>query len=472
MSKDLRTITASRVDPEAAKVVRRLVRYGYEAFLVGGCVRDLLLGETPKDFDVSTNATPTEIKKVFRNCRIIGRRFRLAHIYFGRKIIETSTFRAAPSEIEERDGDGQIIWRDNVFGSAEEDAHRRDFTINGLFFDLINGEVIDNVGGLDDLKAGSVRSIGDPLVRFQEDPVRILRAIKFAARLDLTIEPVTWQAMIVHRGQVALCSTARVLEEVYRLVGSGSTCPAFELLHKAGVLPILFPELSAVLDSSEMKQSVEPLLAISPGRRKSEAERPASPVGKADRRAGDNADSASQNELGRQEQGVVALLELLELDDEENRLAAAASVWAHLAALDASVKQKKETPSHALLLGALVAPLLERVLGADNRLGWIVERVDAAVDALSNRLQVSRKDKERLKQILVAQRRLVYSRPRAQLASRDYFNDAFDLLVLRQAVAENPEHVEIIARWQELSGGRSKRPKPRRRSGRKLPRKS
>src|SRR6201985_1809321 len=191
----------------AHQVIAKLREAGHQAYLVGGCVRDLLLGRKPKDFDVATSATPPEIKALFRNCRIIGRRFRLAHIFFGQKIIETSTFRANPREVEVDDegvldaetghGDNELyIRRDNVFGSAEEDARRRDFTINGLFYDLDHDKVIDYVEGLPDLERRTVRTIGDPDIRFREDPVRILRALQFAARLHFEIEPATYAAIL------------------------------------------------------------------------------------------------------------------------------------------------------------------------------------------------------------------------------------------------------------------------------------
>jgi poly(A) polymerase len=203
-------IARESIDPDAEKILRRLLRYNHKAYLVGGCVRDLLLGRTPKDFDIATSATPNEIKDLFRNCRIIGRRFRLAHIFFGSKIIETSTFRMNPREgtpIEEVEE--LLIRRDNVFGTAEEDARRRDFTMNGLFYDIEAGEVIDYVGGLADIEARLVRTIGDPEIRFREDPVRILRAIKFAARLDFQIEPATYAALLRHRGEIHQCAPPR-----------------------------------------------------------------------------------------------------------------------------------------------------------------------------------------------------------------------------------------------------------------------
>src|SRR3954470_8821319 len=262
-------IPHDQIDPEALKVVRRLARSGYDAYLVGGCVRDLLLGRKPKDFDVATSATPTEIKAVFRNCRIIGRRFRLAHIFFGSKIIETSTFRANPREMEPlpdlENGelfDGAeakpveseaelLIRRDNVFGSAEEDARRRDFTINGLFYDLDTGQVIDYVNGMVDLEARLVRTIGDPDVRLREDPIRILRAVKFAARCGLTIEPETYRRMLNHAAEIQKCAQARVSEEFYRLLRAGAAKRSVELLREMGLLKLLMPSLAAALDATE-----------------------------------------------------------------------------------------------------------------------------------------------------------------------------------------------------------------------------
>src|SRR5690606_9397235 len=174
-----------RVDTAAAKVVKRLTRNGFEAYLVGGCVRDLLIGRRPKDFDVATSARPDDVRRLFRNSRIIGRRFRLVHVLFsGGKVIETATFRRAPEQSGGRDGDDLLIRNDNVFGDAHEDAQRRDFTINGLFYDIDRQEVIDWVGGMPDIERRSVHTIGDPVVSFLEDPVRILRAVKFSARLD------------------------------------------------------------------------------------------------------------------------------------------------------------------------------------------------------------------------------------------------------------------------------------------------
>src|SRR5882757_718517 len=200
-------IPDDRLDPDAVKVVRRLRRAGFTGYLVGGCVRDLLLGMRPKDFDVATSAHPNQVKETFRNSRLIGRRFRLAHVYFrGGKIIEVSTFRANPlDELTDLPQD-LLIRHDNVFGTAEEDARRRDFTINGLFYDVDNDRVIDYVEGLPDLERRTVRTIGDPDIRFREDPIRILRALKFAARLDFEIEPATYAAILAHKGEIAKCA--------------------------------------------------------------------------------------------------------------------------------------------------------------------------------------------------------------------------------------------------------------------------
>lgn len=263
------------IDADADRVVRKLVKAGYKAYLVGGCVRDLLVGKTPKDFDVATSATPNEVRNTFRNCRIIGRRFRLAHVYFGDKIIETSTFRAKPKEGED---DGELlIRRDNVFGSETEDAQRRDFTINGLFYDVEAERVKDHVGGLADLRAGVVRTIGDPDIRFQEDPVRMLRAIKFAARLNFAIEPRTFEALLRWRGEVFKCAPPRLLEELYRLLRGGAARRSFELLVQTDLLRVLSPHLAALLSGpgapvSAMDITVAPMAANTPRIRRSESE--------------------------------------------------------------------------------------------------------------------------------------------------------------------------------------------------------
>ena len=208
------TLSRRDMDQDALKVLYRLRQYEHVAYLVGGSVRDLLLGRRPKDFDIGTSAHPAQVKKLFRNCWIIGRRFRLAHVKFGQKVIEVATFRRQVVAGEEIVQDGvpapdpttpegeRLIHHDNTFGTPEEDAFRRDFTINALFYDIKDFSVIDYVGGLEDLRAGIVRSIGDPVVRIHEDPVRMLRAVAIAARLDFVLEPSLLAAIRAHRHEI------------------------------------------------------------------------------------------------------------------------------------------------------------------------------------------------------------------------------------------------------------------------------
>lgn len=248
-------IDPAKLDIDALKVIRRLRSFGYEAYLVGGSVRDLWLGRTPKDFDVATDASPRQVKRVFSNCRIIGRRFRLAHVFFGPKIIEVSTFRTNVvssdedgAAIEEKD---LLVLDDNVFGTAEEDARRRDFTINGLFYDPERHEVIDYVSGIADLERKIIRTIGDPDIRFREDPVRILRAVKFASRLGFEIDSATYEAALRHRAEILRCSPARVNEEIMRLFGGGAARSAVRLMWEMGLLDLLLPMLAEYLANSK-----------------------------------------------------------------------------------------------------------------------------------------------------------------------------------------------------------------------------
>ncbi|MDB4935751.1 MAG: Poly(A) polymerase [Labilithrix sp.] len=251
------------IDPDAAKVVRRLERSGFQAYLVGGCVRDLLLStgpdavaRRPKDFDVATSARPDDVRSLFRNCRIIGRRFRLAHVLFGGgKVVEVATFRRNPTSVigegDTEEDDDLLIRSDNVFGEAHEDALRRDFTINALFYDLDRRQVLDWCGGMPDIQRRTIRTIGEPAVRFREDPVRILRAIKFAARLDLGIDPHVYDAMVGSRAELARAARPRIFEEILRLMRMGGSHRSMWLMWEIGAMAILLPELSAFLDDDE-----------------------------------------------------------------------------------------------------------------------------------------------------------------------------------------------------------------------------
>ncbi len=232
------------------KVVRRLVRYGYDAFLVGGCVRDLLFNQRPKDFDVATSALPGEIRRLFRNCRLIGRRFRLAHLFFkNQKIIEVATFRrnaTSEDDISSRHA------AENLFGGPADDAIRRDFSINALLYDVKRGEIHDYVGGLADINARTLNTIGDPDRRFPEDPVRIIRAIKFAVRLDLQIAPEVIRAIREHAPLIAECAPARLVEEIYKILRTGKATRCFQDLHRYGVLQSLMPNLATEIDDAAL----------------------------------------------------------------------------------------------------------------------------------------------------------------------------------------------------------------------------
>ena len=272
-------LSRRQIDPDALKVLYRLHEHNYVAYLVGGSVRDLLLDRRPKDFDIGTSAHPHQVKKLFRNCWIIGRRFRLAHVKFGTKTIEVATFRrqvdasttpeAEIAEAEQNELNGvdpgnalddrpelearrlqdRLIQRDNTYGTPEEDAFRRDFTVNALFYDIGTFSIIDYVGGLEDLHARLIRCIGEPDVRFLEDPVRMLRAVVLAARLEFTIDDPILDSIDVHKHEIARSAPARLLEEYFKILRSGHAEEAFRQLHATGLLKEITPELDDAPDS-------------------------------------------------------------------------------------------------------------------------------------------------------------------------------------------------------------------------------
>jgi poly(A) polymerase len=376
-------ISRRDIDPDALKVLYRLRQFDHVAYLVGGSVRDLLVGRRPKDFDIGTSAHPYQVKKLFRNCWIIGRRFRLAHVKFGQKVIEVATFRRQVAVGEEVVQDGvpapdpttpegeHLIHHDNTFGTPEEDAFRRDFTINALAYDIATFSIIDYVGGLDDLRAGVVRSIGDPEVRLREDPVRMLRAVALAARLDFAIDPPVLDAIRTHRHEIAQSSAPRLLEEYYKILRVGSAEKTFRMLAELGLL--------------------EPI----------------------------------SRELHR---------------------GAADPLWRSLASLDAYRRRFESMPdtlTNPILLGSLLVPLGIALGSGSGRsrdrrphaadgvadVGQGVQTVprQGAIPKLGS-LPLARRDVERLRQILGLQRRLrdVTASPRAQraLAHRSLFREA------------------------------------------------
>lgn len=241
-------IDPSAIDHDAVYIVNKLKEAGFVAYLVGGSVRDLLLKRIPKDYDISTSARPEEIKAIFqRSCILIGKRFRLAHIRFGHKIFEVSTFRSG-------DNESDLIVRDNEWGTPSEDVLRRDFTINGLFYDPHEHVVIDYVGGWEDIHKHTLRSIGEAGVRFRQDPVRMIRLLKFRARFGFEIEPPALKALTTYREEILKSSPARILEEILRMLESGASSSFFQLMQEYGLLELLFPCLQYFLEGIHGKR--------------------------------------------------------------------------------------------------------------------------------------------------------------------------------------------------------------------------
>ena len=415
------------VDYDALKVVRRLTRFGYKAYLVGGGVRDLLLGATPKDFDVVTNARPREVRRVFRNCRLIGRRFRLAHIHFQGKIIEVSTFRRNPDddvlrsvEAGEADADSLdlgdpsdlLIREDNVFGTEEQDARRRDFTCNALFYDLQREAILDYIGGMADVERKLIRTIGPPAIRFAEDPVRILRAVKFAARLDLKIDERTWEAARQLASEVAKCPAPRVLEELLRMLRSRNSHRAYHMLHKLGVLAYLLPELNV---------SAEDLaLAVS---------------GSEDTDDGENGKTAAIPDLAAERRTI-------------------------LAAVDAVQSRRSQPLPDAVLVAALFWPTIERRFqaararsGGAGRARDFGAIISDTVREAATRLRMPRRLLGRTNLILLAQGKLGVGRRRRlrpeALVRREFFQDALTLFEIRARALDRGW--DLLALWRKLT---------------------
>ena len=384
VGREAHSLSRTQIDSDALKVLYRLHQSSHLAYLVGGSVRDLLLGRRPKDFDIGTSAHPYQVKRLFRNCWIIGRRFRLAHIRFGTKTIEVATFRrlvsadelaaaaaqhaADPGPSAAAQPPDRLAHRDNTFGTAEEDAFRRDFTINALFYDIGTRAIIDYTGGLEDLRAGVVRSIGDPTERFHEDPVRMLRAVGLAARLGFRIDPPIDAAIVTSRGQIARSAPARLVEEFYKLLRSGAAEPAFHML--------------------------------------------------ADRR-------------------------LLEPIAHELQKGAGPRLWESLTSLDVYRKRFADSPdtlTNAILLGSLLVPL-----GYPGRAGRGMPGGDADKGRLSiGLLPLARRDVERFEQMFSLQRRLLdmslSPRAKISLAHRGPFREALTWLDIHGRAPDVVEH--------------------------------
>jgi poly(A) polymerase len=409
-------VSRKEIDPDALRVLYRLHQNNYLAYLVGGSVRDLLLGRRPKDFDIGTSAHPYQVKRLFRNCWIIGRRFRLAHIRFGTNTIEVATFRRQLSAEELAALDAQppdhgipidehhagrpdrMLHRDNTFGTPEEDAFRRDFTVNALFYDIASFSIIDYTGGLRDLESRTIRCIGDPEERFQEDPVRMLRAVAMAARLDFSIDPPIDTAIARHRGEIARSAPARLIEEFYKLLRAGASERAFRMLAERRLL--------------------EPI--------------------------------AHQLQKGAGE-----------------------GMWRSLSALDAYRHRFQETPdtlTNAVLLGSLIVPL-----GPGGPVARVQPGENGKEPAPSlGMLPLARRDVERLRQVLGLQRRLIDMNlsPRAKraLTHRGPFQEALTWLDIHGRAPEVLEHwkgfIEAAGTF-EAETGEAGAPPPRRRRRRR-----
>ncbi len=238
-------INIESIDSDALYVISTLQHYGYTAYLVGGSIRDLLLGKQPKDFDVSTSAKPEEIKKIFRSALLIGKRFRLAHVRFNKKVIEVSTFRSGDTQ------EDNLITVDNTWGTAEQDAMRRDFRLNGLFYDPTDQVIIDYVGGFEDIQKKRLHAIGDPFIRFRQDPVRMIRLLKFQARFHFSVDENTHIALLENRHEILKSSQARIFEELLKMLESSSSRRFIQLMAEVGLLEPLLPELSHFLEKDQ-----------------------------------------------------------------------------------------------------------------------------------------------------------------------------------------------------------------------------
>lgn len=432
-------IEPERLDPDAVRVLLRLRQHGHEAYLVGGCVRDLLIGHEPKDFDIATSATPNQVKGLFRNCRLIGRRFRLAHVYFkGGKILEVSTFRAMPTIVEEPQpseaAEGEVhsegtehiaaadaealtaveegqevpsapvadvqdeaeavpeapdllITEDNTFGTAVEDARRRDFTINGLFYEPSVGRVYDYVNGLRDLARREIRTIGDPEVRMREDPVRILRAVRFAGKLSLDIESRTYAAMEGAVEDLQRCSAPRLLEETFRLLRGGYARPALQLVGALDALKTLLPPVHEHLEGQEAEGVTE--------------------------------------------------------------------YWRFVDAMDASVRRKANFDDSMLLASILLPLSLDEPeqAGADDESGkppTVAQAIEQLLSQLVRSARLPRRIAERCRMILMAQRTLAGLRRRRGglmgFRGHPLFNES--LAVFEVWVSATGEHQEQLEKWK------------------------
>ncbi|WP_078129604.1 polynucleotide adenylyltransferase PcnB [Leptospira alexanderi] len=389
--RDAHLIRKNMIDEDAVKIIHRLNKFGFKAYIVGGGVRDLLLGRKPKDFDVVTNATPNQIKKIFNNCRIIGRRFKIVHILFRGKVIEVSTFRSLPDyrlgkAVEDQD---YLIKRDNKFGTPQEDAARRDFTINSLYYDVRNDSIIDYVGGFEDIRNKVLRVIGDPDISFREDPVRMLRAVKFAEILGLNIEKTTSKAIRKHKAELEKASSSRMLEEYNKIFRTWKTSLIFQGMAEHGLLEVLFKE-------------------------------------------------AFEKERKRNSNFGEKFLET--------------NIGKRLAIADKLLTEREEMTPH-IFYSLIFSDLASEALQKENM--HLVSTIKNSLEPIFNRLETPKKDKDRLIKIFASQQRFLSTEDEKSSQNnffrmKDYFYDAFMVFKIG-AIAENDEKAIQSAFFWEIS---------------------
>ncbi|EPG74878.1 poly(A) polymerase [Leptospira fainei serovar Hurstbridge str. BUT 6] len=396
--RDAHPIRKNMIDEDAVKIIHRLHKFGYKAYIVGGGVRDLLLERKPKDFDVVTNATPNQIKKIFNNCRIIGRRFKIVHILFRGKVIEVSTFRSLPEHrfgkhVEEQD---YLIKRDNKFGTPQEDAARRDFTINALYYDIRNDSIVDYVGGFDDIRNRQLRVIGNPEISFREDPVRMLRAVKFAVLLGLKIDRGTSKSIKKNTSELEKASTSRMLEEYNKIFRTWKTSLIFQGMAQNHLLDVLFKEAF----EKERKKNA------------------------------DFGDKFLQTRIGKR-----------------------------LVIADKLLSEREElTPQifYALLFSDIVQDAVSK------KGGHLVASLKTALEPIFQRLGTPKKDKERLIKVFASQERFYHTEDEKAsqnnfFRKKDFFYDAFYVFKIN-AIADNNDNALQCAFFWEISV--RKRPVP------------
>ncbi|MDV6236540.1 polynucleotide adenylyltransferase PcnB [Leptospira ellisii] len=389
--RDSHLIRKNMIDEDAVKIIHRLNKFGFKAYIVGGGVRDLLLGRKPKDFDVVTNATPNQIKKIFNNCRIIGRRFKIVHILFRGKVIEVSTFRSLPDyrlgkAVEDQD---YLIKRDNKFGTPQEDAARRDFTINSLYYDVRNDSIIDYVGGFDDIQNKVLRVIGDPDISFREDPVRMLRAVKFAEILGLEIEKTTAKAIRKHKIELEKASSSRMLEEYNKIFRTWKTSLIFQGMAEHGLLEVLFRE---AFEKERKKNS-------------------------------NFGDKFLETNIGKR-----------------------------LAIADKLLTEREEMTPH-IFYSLIFSDLVTDALSKENM--NLVSAIKNNLEPIFKRLETPKKDKDRLIKIFASQQRFLSTEDEKSSQNnffrmKDYFYDAFMVFKIG-AIAENDEQAIQSAFFWEIS---------------------